>query len=62
MTERTPELIKLAGLYLNADKNGEPFLKGALTNSTMVFVYKNVMKKEGETTPDYYMYITKKAK
>ena len=56
------ELMKVAGLWINTDKNGEKYMAGNIDPTKLppghfkVMIMKNKYKKEGEKTPDYVLF------
>ena len=56
------DLLKLMGLWVSQDKNGNDFFSAPYTNGTKMLIYKNTYKKEGSNEPDYNVYVAPKKK
>lgn len=52
-------MIKLTGLWLNTAKDGSSYMAGTL-GGARVMVFKNGFKQEGDSSPDYVMYLAPK--
>ena len=50
------EAIKLTGLWIRKDKNGNTFLCGNINAVTAALVMSNGFK-QNENDPDYYLYL-----
>jgi len=55
------DLLKMGGLWLNKDKNGNEYFSGDFTNGTKILIYKNTFK-EKENQPDFQYYLSAKQK
>lgn len=49
--------IKLTGLWLNEDKDGNKYMAGNVNSNMKVLIYKNSYKKDGSNDPDYVAYL-----
>ena len=56
------DLLKLGGLWISKDKNGNEYFSGDYTNNSKILIYKNTFKKEGSNEPDYNFYAAPKKK
>lgn len=56
------EMIKLTGLWKAKDKDGKGFLTGTLNPISKLLVLPNSYKKEGDKSPDYFVYLTQNEK
>ena len=56
------EMIKLTGLWKQKDKEGKSFLTGTLNPISKLLVLPNTYKKEGDKSPDYFVYIAQNEK
>lgn len=54
--------VKLTGLWKNKSKDGSTHLRGVVNAITAIVVLPNTYKKEGDKSPDYFLYLTPKAK
>jgi hypothetical protein len=54
------DLLKLGGLWISKDKNGNEYFSGDYTNVTKLLIYKNTFKKEGSNEPDFNFYAAPK--
>ena len=54
-------LLKMMGLWVSQDKNGNDYFSAPYTHGTKILIYKNTYKKEGSNEPDYNVYIAPKA-
>lgn len=54
-------MIKVSGLWLNIDKEGNKYFSGGLGNIRVV-IFKNTFKEEGSNEPDYNMYFDENKK
>ena len=55
------DLLKIGGLWMNKDKNGNDYFSGDFTFGTKILIYKNDYK-EKENAPDYVAYLSPKQK
>tara|TARA_R110000737_G_scaffold245770_1_gene256323 strand:+ start:70 stop:300 length:231 start_codon:yes stop_codon:yes gene_type:complete len=51
-------LLKMMGLWVSQDKNGNDYFSAPYTHGTKILIYKNTYKKEGSNEPDYNVYIS----
>ena len=58
----TAEMIKLTGLWKQKDKEGKSFLMGTLNPIAKLLVLPNSYKKEGDKSPDYFIYMAQNEK
>ncbi len=56
------EMIKLTGLWKQKDKEGKNFLTGTLNPITKLMIMPNSYKKEGDKSPDYFLYLSQNEK
>ena len=54
-------MIKISGLWLNTDKNGQTYMSGYLGDAKII-IYKNKFKSGENRQPDYNLYISEKNK
>ena len=59
--EKSPEKIKLTGLWKQESRSGDVYYSGSLTYSTNILLFKNQYKKS-ERDPDLILYIAEKVK
>ena len=52
-------MIKITGLWVNKDKNGDTYYSGSLGNAK-IFIFKNKYKKEGSKEPVANLFIADK--
>jgi|TARA_R110000765_G_scaffold235441_1_gene338371 hypothetical protein len=53
------DLIKLSGLWVNKDKNGNEYFSGGFGYGAKILIMKNTFK-EKENEPDYNLFIAPK--
>ena len=56
-----PPLMKLTGLWIGKDKNGNTYLEGTVSPSLKLMVFKNRRKNSGSKEPDFEAYLTQPA-
>lgn len=56
------DLLKIGGLWVHKDKNGNEYFSGDFSPFTKILIYKNTYKKEGSSEPDYNINIAPKKK
>lgn len=56
------EMIKLTGLWKQKDKEGKGYLAGTINPISKLMVLPNTYKKEGDKSPDYFVYLTQNEK
>lgn len=56
------EMIKLTGLWKAKDKNGKSLLTGMLNPISKLLILPNSYKKEGDNSPDYFLYLAQNEK
>jgi hypothetical protein len=56
------EMIKLTGLWREKDKDGRSYLTGSLNQISKLLILPNTYKKDGDTSPDYFLYLTQNEK
>lgn len=54
--ESKSSMMKVGGLWVHKDKNGDTYLTGKLSESTKVMIMKHKFKKPGDNQPEYMMY------
>lgn len=53
------ELIKLSGLWVSTDKNGNEYFSGGFSYGAKILIMKNTYKQK-ENDPDYNLFIAPK--
>lgn len=56
------DMTKLTGVWKNTDKNGNTYLSGSLTPITNLLIMPNSFKKDGDKSPDYFVYLAPREK
>lgn len=56
------DMIKLTGVWKEKDKKGNTYLSGSLTPVSNLRIMPNTFKKDGDKSPDYFVYIAPKEK
>lgn len=58
-SNKKPELVKLAALWTQEDKNGKFYLSGKLGDAKVYVLPNNFKKEGGSTQPDFFVYVQK---
>ena len=56
------DMVKLTGLWKSKDKEGKTFLSGTLNPISKLLVLPNSYKKDGDKSPDYFVYLAQNEK
>ncbi len=55
-------MVKLTGLWKEKGEDGKTYLTGSLNPISKLLVLPNSFKKDGDTSPDYFLYLTQNEK